>query len=276
MVDRVFNDTLSPSALVSSLAYAIDNNELRVQYQPRHDVDTGKIQKFEALVRWQKPEVGLVYPGEFIDIATQHDLIFSLDLMVFEQCCKDLDWLRSLYKEQIKIAVNISVSECESLFHTQKLLAICEQHGLSMADFEFEITETGYMSDYRKVEVFCHTMTEHGASISLDNIGTGNSPLASLSNLTIDLIKIDRSFVQNTGKNNRVDILMNHLIDIANEMELKIVATGIETDEQMQKMVEMGCHQLQGFHISPPLPPGMMLNYLQKTNFTETVLQGAY
>ncbi len=115
---------------LQALHHAIQNDELNLEYQPRYDAATGLITIFEALVRWHRKGVGTVQPTEFIDKAIKHGLIFDLDLWVFERCCSDLLQLRADVDKNIKIAVNISPLECESLHHTQKLLSICELYQL--------------------------------------------------------------------------------------------------------------------------------------------------
>ena len=252
----------STSSPANVLRDAIRNDELRVHYQPRYSLDSGKVNIVEALVRWNKAGAGLLHPEAFIDTAIEHGLVFEMDLWVFNQCCKDLIWLRKHYDGALKIAVNITASECESVFHTNRLLRVCHRHGLQLSDFEFEITETVNMQQCRKIAAFCNTFTQLGANICLDDFGTGYSPLPNLCKLNIDTIKIDRSFVKNMETSNRFRILVKHLIAIAREMKLKIVAEGIETALQYKRLHEMGCHQLQGYHISHPLPVQMLLPFL--------------
>ncbi len=259
--DRNFSSG-NPRTPATALRDAIRNHELQVYYQPRHCVDSGNVEIVEALVRWRKPGAGLLHPEAFIDTAIEHGLVFEMDLWVFTQCCKDLTWLRKHYGGQLKIAVNITASECESIFHTNQLIKVCHAYGLQLSDFEFEITETVNMKKCQKVAAFCTTFTQLGANICLDDFGTGYSPLSNLCELNIDIIKIDKSFVKNMETSNRFKVLVKHMIDIAHEMKLKIVAEGIETAAQYNCLREMGCHQLQGYHISHPLPAKMLLPFL--------------
>ncbi len=245
-----------------ALRDAIRNNELKVHYQPRYCVETGEVNIVEALVRWKKPGAGLLHPEGFIDTAIEHGVIFDMDMWVFEQCCKDLIWLRKHHNGKLKIAVNITASECENIFHTNQLIRICHANGLQLSDFEFEITESVNMKDCKKIAAFCKTFTTLGANICLDDFGTGFSPLSNLCKLNIDTIKIDKSFINNMEPGNRFRILVKHLIDIAQEMKLKIVAEGIETVSQFNRLQQMGCHQLQGYHISRPLTVHMLLPFL--------------
>ncbi len=242
---------------------AIKHNKLCVQYQPRYDVDTQHVKIVEALVRWRKDDGCLTPPDDFIGLAIRHELIFDLDLWVFNRCCEDLIWLRQRHEGEIKISVNITAVECENRSHTEKLVNICQAHGLKLSDFEFEITESVSIYNAKKMQDFCRDFVEKGAHISLDDFGTGQSPLSSLCNFSIDTIKIDRSFVQQMMESeSRARILINHLIAIAREMKMKIVAEGVETLAQFKKLKQLGCHQIQGFHISRPLSVNILLGFL--------------
>ena len=245
--------TIRDGQFLTALNQAIQNGELRLHYQPRFSSETRATTMLEALVRWQRPEVGLLFPEVFLPPAEQHGLIFSLDLWVFEQCCIDLLWLRKHINSSLKIAINVSVLECESVYHAQKLIGICDKYGLSLSDFELEITERTHIRDFRKVKSFCETLYNLGASFSLDDFGTGQSPLSNLCLLPIDIIKIDRSFIKDLGENKREQILVRNLINMAHDMEIEIVAEGVEFEHQRDMLTDMGCDQLQGYLLSKPV-----------------------
>jgi EAL domain-containing protein (putative c-di-GMP-specific phosphodiesterase class I) len=252
----------SHTSFLNALRHAIDNDELCLEYQPRQTAANAKTNILEALVRWNKAGSGMLYPSVFIDAAIEHGLIFELDQWVFRQCCEDLIWLREHVDDEIKIAVNISAIECESLHHTQKLVSICDAYGLCLSNFEFEITESTHIRDARKVKVFCETVTAMGAEVSLDDFGTGQSPLSSLCSFPVNTIKIDRSFVQKPGSDCRNEILVRHMIALAHEMSISIVAEGIENEKQYRLLKTLGCHQLQGHFICRPLPRHLIVPYL--------------
>lgn len=248
-------------AFLMALRHAIEHDELSIDYQPRLETSTGRTNILEALVRWHLQD-GTVYPDVFIDTAIRHGLIYSLDLWVFKQCCADLILLRKEVHENIKIAVNISAIECENLNHTQKLIETCHSHGLLLSDFEFEITESTHINDARKVKAFCDTFVAHGAAISLDDFGTGQSPLSSLCNFPVSTIKIDKSFVQNLDADSRDGIMIRHLVSLAHELQINIVAEGIEDETQFKTLTQLGCDQLQGYHICRPVSRYSILSYL--------------
>ena len=251
--------TLNPATLPGSeqrfnsrLNRAIQEDHLVLHYQPRFNSATREADIVEAFVRWQHPTSGLFYPDVFLAAAEKHGLIYNLDLWVFEQCCKDLIWLREHVDHKPRIAVNISVIVCESMYFAQKLISICDKYGLSFSDFEFEITESTHNRDIRKVRAFCETLGQHGATFCLDDFGIGQSSLLNLCMLPVNLIKIDKSFVQMYEHDDRVQVMVQQLVKMAHGMGLQVIAEGIENDTQCRAMIEIGCDQLQGFHLYRP------------------------
>ncbi len=235
-----------------SLRKAIDQDELRLHYQPRHDCNTATCTVFETLVRWRRPGVGLLYPAAFLPLAQKHDLIFNISLWVFRQACEDLKWMKQHIDPQCKLSVNLSLRECESLYHAQLLHDICRSSGLQLSDFEFEITENTCPHDTRKIRVFCDTLVELGARFSLDDFGTRYSPLSNIYNLPVSAIKIDKSFVKHICHDYTLHILVNNLINLANDLNITTVAEGVENAQQATVLKDMGCDELQGNLICAP------------------------
>ncbi len=240
-------------AFISNLRHAIDNDGLSLHYQPRFHITTGKADVLEALVRWHRPGIGRYYPGVFISDAEENGLIFSLDLWVFERCCKDLKHLQSTVNPHTKIAINLSVLTCESIYYAQKIIEISKKHGALLSDFEFEITENTHTHDIRKVISFCETLKTYGAEFSLDDFGTGQSPLVNLNLIPVNTVKIDRCFIQGIGNSNRCEIIIRSLVNMVKELDMKVVAEGIENSEQYWFMRDTNCDQLQGFLLCRPL-----------------------
>jgi EAL domain-containing protein (putative c-di-GMP-specific phosphodiesterase class I) len=247
------NPATQHNTFISNLRYAIDNDELSLHYQPRFDAISGKADIVEALARWHRPGIGRYYPGVFIPDAEENGLIFSLDLWVFERCCKDLKLLKTTVNPHTKIAINLSVLTCESIYCAQKIIEISKNHDVHLSDIEFEITENTHKHDIRKVIAFCETLKNQGAQFSLDNFGTGQSPLVNLNLLPANTIKIDRSFIHDIGKSKRSEIIIRSLINMAKELDMQVVAEGIESNEQYWFMRDAGCDQLQGFLLCRPI-----------------------
>ncbi len=238
---------------ISNLRHAIDNDELSLHYQPRFNAISGKADILEALVRWHRPGIGRYYPGVFIPDAEENGLIFSLDLWVFERCCKDLKHLQTTVNPHTKIAVNLSILTCESIYYAQKIIEISKKYDIFLSDFEFEITENAQVRDIRKVVSFCETLKSYGAEFSLDDFGTGQSPLVNLNLLPANTIKIDNCFIHGIGNSKRSEIIIRSLVNMAKELDMQVVAEGIESNEQYWFMRDTGCDQLQGFLLCRPI-----------------------
>ena len=238
---------------VRAIQQAMIYDELEIYYQPRYHCNTGKADILEALVRWQHPLLGLLTPDRFIALAEEHGLICRLGLWVFEQCCKDIQQLRKQLRHEVKIAGNVSLLQCEDSLHAQKLFDICERYDLQLSDFEFELTESENIKCQSSVLSFCNTLTALGAEISLDDFGTCYSPLNNLCELPVSHIKVDRCFTGKIGSGSKSEILINHLIKLAHEMKIKVVAEGVEHAYQRDLLMEMGCDQVQGFYMCKPL-----------------------
>ncbi len=237
----------------SSLKYAIDNDMLSLHYQPRFDIASGQADILEALVRWHRPGIGRLYPEVFISDAEESGLISEIDLWVFKRCCQDLKQMKKTFKPNLKIAVNLSVLTCESIYYAQKIIDLSIKYGTPLSNFEFEITEHTQIHDIRKVISFCLTLKKYGAEFSLDDFGTGQSPLVNLNLLPASTVKIDRCFIQGIGKSKCCEIIIRSLVNMVQELGMQAVAEGIENNEQYLYMRDVGCDQLQGFLFCRPL-----------------------
>jgi len=247
------NEGEQHDAFISNLRHAIANDELSLHYQPRFNAISGKADIVEALVRWHRPGIGRFYPSVFIPDAIENGLIFPLDLWVFERCCIDLKHFKASVNPHIRISINLSVLTCESLYCAQKIIEISQAHGVALSDFEFEISEGSHNHDIRKVVAFCETLNTQGAKFSLDNFGTGQSPLINLNLLPATTIKIGHNFIHEIGKSKRCEIIICSMINMVKELNMQVVAQTVENDEQYWFMLEAGCHQIQGFLLCQPL-----------------------
>lgn len=237
---------------IGELNRAINKQELRLQYQPRYGND-GKLVSLEALVRWQHPEHGLVYPDSFIPLAEEVGLIHPLGLWVFEQCCNDLFWLRNHLDENIKITINLSATQFDDAQFAQKILDISQKYYMSLASFEFEVTGCSRIQDKTRILEFCNMLAAVGAEFSLEDFGTALTPLDYLCLLPVSLIKLECDFINRIGFCVRSEVLLKKLIELAHDLELKIVAEGVEHVYQRNLLIDMGCDQLQGFLMHRPV-----------------------
>ena len=237
---------------IGELNRAIQSHELCLHYQPRYNV-SGKLESVEALVRWQHPEHGLIYPDAFLPLADEVGLIHPLGLWVFEQSCNDLFQMRNKLDDDIKITINLYVSQLEDLRFAEKILDICRMYYLSLDSFEFEITGCSQVHDKTRIMEFCNMLTAVGAEFSLEDFGTALTPLEYLCLLPLSMIKVEGNLISNIGLCSRSEILMKKLIELAHDMNLKIVAEGIEHHYQRDMLIKMNCDQLQGFLLHKPV-----------------------
>jgi diguanylate cyclase (GGDEF)-like protein len=240
-------------ALETNLRRAITNQEFLVHYQPRVAVDSLAITGVEALVRWQHPQLGLVPPSEFIPLAEDTGLIVPIGEWVLRTACSQGRRWRDEGFAPIQIAVNI----CGRQFHDQDLsetvIRILEETGLPPANLELELTESSVMQDADFAAGVLSRLKSMGIKISIDDFGTGFSSLVSLKRLPIDALKIDRTFVRDATSDTDDAALVMAIITLAHNLRLKVIAEGVETEDQLKFLQLLRCDEIQGFLFSKPL-----------------------
>ena len=241
-------------ALETNLRRALTNQEFLVHYQPRVAVDSLAITGVEALVRWQHPQLGLVPPSEFIPLAEDTGLIVPIGEWVLRTACLQGRRWRDEGFAPIQIAVNI----CGRQFHDQDLsetvIRILEETGLPPANLELELTESSVMQNADFASGVLSRLKSMGIKISIDDFGTGFSSLVSLKRLPIDALKIDRTFVRDATSDTDDAALVMAIITLAHNLRLKVIAEGVETEDQLKFLQLLRCDEIQGFLFSKPLP----------------------
>jgi diguanylate cyclase (GGDEF)-like protein/PAS domain S-box-containing protein len=249
--------------LETSLRKALNRNELVVYYQPQFDLNTQQIIGSEALVRWQHPERGLVPPNDFIPLAEETGLIDQIGQWVLEQACKQNKiWQLNGFTE-LTIAVNLSARQFLNKNLSNDVFNTLAGTGLAPQYLELELTESLLMYDVESSIKLMNTLSSKGISLAIDDFGTGYSSLSYLHRFPIDKLKIDRSFVRPIGASNDT-IIARTIIALAQEMQLKIIAEGIETEEQLYFLRQSNCHTGQGYLFSRPIPAQEFTALLQK------------
>ncbi|RHW77336.1 EAL domain-containing protein [Colwellia sp. RSH04] len=252
--------------LKSQLGNAIEQNELSVVYQPIVSIGEQKVRKFEALVRWNNSGEW-VSPDEFVAIAEEFSLIKPLGNFVLIQACIELKKLRAQGFNDIIINVNRSVFEIPlNKTENDQWLKTIVEYGLQPNDICFELTESALAPDKRNNEVLFNQLRNAGCTIALDDFGTGYSSLSYIRRIPIDFIKIDRAFISDMSKNKSDNILVSTIIVMSKALGKKVVAEGVETQEQLQLLTDLQCDFIQGYFFSKPLPPTQLVDYLN--NFT--------
>ena len=228
------------------------------------DIRTGEIIGLEALIRWQHPEMGLISPGEFIPLAEDAGLIFSIGKWVLKTACIQNKAWQEMGIKPLKVAVNLSGHEFRKKSLVNDLSQILDDSGLSAEYLEIEITESTIMEDSERIVNLLNELNEMGIKLSLDDFGTGFSSLGYLKTFPIHVLKIDRSFVKDSTTNTDDATIVKTIITMAHNLKLKVIAEGVETEEQMKFLYGQGCDEIQGFLLSRPLPAEEITEMLGK------------
>jgi len=240
--------------LNASLIKAIEKQEFLVFYQPQIEISTGKIVGVEALVRWEHPEKGLIFPDEFISVSEEKGHIVEIGKQVLQQACRDMqDWIDKGYPLRT-MAVNLSVKQIHQEEFLPIVKDILKQTGLDPSHLEFEVTETMIMNERERSFKTLDTLRTLGITLSIDDFGTGYSSLAYLKKLPINKIKIDKSFIDDiTTDENDVEIA-KAIIAMSHSLGLKVLAEGVEDASQLAILKELKCEKYQGYYFSKPVP----------------------
>ncbi len=242
--------------LLDGLRSALDRpDELRLVYQPKIDVGTGRILGVEALLRWDHPSLGLVMPGEFIPVAEQSDLIVPLGEWVLNRAVRQaIEWQRE-EAEDFSMAINVSSRQFRHGDLVAAIASALEATGLEPQNLEVELTEGTLIEDTELALRTIERLKEMGVRISIDDFGTGYSSLSYLKRFPIDSLKIDRSFVADINDDPDDAAISEAIVSLGRSLRLEVVAEGVETTEQLARLEELGCDAVQGFLFSKPLDP---------------------
>jgi diguanylate cyclase len=240
--------------LESGLRRALVQGEFELHYQPKVVVSNGRIDSAEALIRWRHPKKGLVAPSGFIPIAEETGLIVPIGDWVLHEACRQARAWQAEGKTPLRIAVNLSAQQFK-----QKNLVATVRDALKAADLdpaylELELTESAVMQDAESSIQVLRQLSGLGVRISVDDFGTGYSSLSYLRRLPLDKLKIDRSFIREVAASRDDAEIVRAIVSLAHSLHLKVIAEGVETQDQLEFLRELGCDQYQGFHCSPPVP----------------------
>ncbi|MBQ0746886.1 MAG: EAL domain-containing protein [Marinobacter sp.] len=256
---RFFSESMSVDStnrlhLERDLRLALERGELRVFYQPQVCAATDRIVGLEALVRWQHPERGLLYPRDFLGLAEETKLISRLSEQVLDQACRDVgQWIRAGHQD-LRLAVNLSPVEVEHPRFVETLMDRVNANRFPPGNLEIEITENVIMNDLEQISQKLRELADLGVRIAIDDFGTGYSSLNYLHRLPIHTLKVDQSFVKAIRSGVDDACIVNAIIAMAHGLKLEIVAEGVETDKQLEYLRTLGCHQVQGFFYGPAQP----------------------
>lgn len=251
-IDQQTNEVFS---IESDLRQAIEHDELILHYQPQINLADGTLCGVEALLRWNHPTKGLIAPAEFIGIAEDSGQIINIGKWVLQTACRQLALWRQQLPGRFPIAVNISPRQLHDASLSEFIQRLLQENRLEPKDLELEITEGVMLSNASSTTAFLEDMHRLGVQISIDDFGTGYSSLGYLKRLPVSKLKIDQSFVQDIAANAYDDAIIRSIIKLAHQFKLKVVAEGMETENQLRFLRANGCDEIQGFYVSKPIPP---------------------
>ncbi|WP_310442993.1 EAL domain-containing protein [Tissierella sp.] len=250
--DEISSEGLEKMVLLNQLRQACDNDQLVLHYQPQIEIKTGKIVGLEALVRWNNPDKGLLYPDKFIALAEETGLIIQMGEWILRQACMQArEWIDQ--GNDIIMSVNISAKQFQHKTFVKELVSILIESGLEPKNLTLEITETIVISDIEYTLNILDMLKNLGIGVAIDDFGTGYSSLSYLNEMSVNELKIDRSFISDIEKNHKNKMLANTIIILAKQIGLKVTAEGVENLEQLTILKEMDCDIAQGYHFSKPV-----------------------
>ena len=248
--------------ITKTMKQSLMNEDFKVYYQPKYDIQTNKMIGAEALIRWQHPELGFISPGEFIPIFEENGFITELDIYIWEHVCGFIEKMKNEHNKILPVSVNVSRKDIYKEGLPEILKSMVERHNLSPTYLHLEITESAYMENTENLLEVVRRLKEYGFIIEMDDFGSGYSSLNILAELPIDIIKLDMKFIQNEQKNKNSHNIISSIVNLAKWMNLIIVVEGAETEEHIQYLRRLKCNFVQGYYFSRPIPEQEFKNKL--------------
>ncbi|MEG2656980.1 MAG: EAL domain-containing protein [Clostridium sp.] len=262
--DSLWTNSVKEIYIADELKKAISNKDLEIYYQPKFDIDNLKVVSCEALVRWKHHEMGFVSPDTFISIAEKTQQILQVGRFVFDKACSDLAELIDRGYEPVPVAVNISKFELYQTDLIDFIIATVEKYHIDYNILELEITESTAVNDYETIYTVVQRIRALGIGISIDDFGTGYSSLSTLQNFKVDIIKLDKSFIDHATVIPESFKILKSVISLCRDLGLKTVCEGVETDEQLKMLKCLHCDYGQGYIFAKPMPLKDFENFTYK------------
>ena len=249
--------------LETELRHAIDAEQFIIHYQPQVDLATNEICGVEALLRWKRDgEPNLVSPLEFIPVLEETGMIVAVGDWVLRKACRDIEHLNALGYDNLRISVNVSAVQFEDDDFLESVRQVVSRWGLPANLLELEITEGVLMRDGERTQQALKALSEMGVRIAVDDFGTGYCTLLTLKRFRIDTLKIDRSFVKDLPASEEDATIASAVVALGKSLGMEVVAEGVEDDEQRGWLADRGCHYMQGYFVSRPVPLAEFMDLL--------------
>ena len=262
--DEILNQKIHETTTLDELDRALLNDDFVIYLQPQLDLNTEKVVSAEALIRWNKPGRGIVFPGEFIPIFENYGMIAKLDYYVWELACRQLSYWKEMGLFNRSIAVNISAKDFYLSDLYESITGLVEKYDVNPAFLKLEITETAFVLDVKKQMELVRRLQEYGFVIEIDDFGSGYSSLNSLKDIEVDVLKMDLKFFEKTGDSNRAEKIVNSVITLANDLGMPVIAEGVETAEDVETIKAAGCQMAQGYYYAKPMPVDEFEEFLKE------------
>ena len=252
--------------LLNDLRAAVDERQFVVYYQPKYDIreEPPKLCSAEALIRWIHPELGFISPGQFIPLLENNGMISIVDNYVWHETATQIAKWKEKYGITIPVSVNLSRVNVFDRSLVDRLKNIIKDNVLDFSAIKLEVTESAYTDNAAQLLDVIAGLRELGFEIEMDDFGSGYSSLNMLSTMPIDVLKVDRQFVNNIESNETDRLLVKLILDIAGKLKVNVIAEGVETEEQLEFLKEAGCDIVQGYYFSRPLPPEEFEKLIEK------------
>lgn len=248
------------------LRHALEHEEFILYYQPKYDLARGKICGVEALMRWRHPTKGIISPAEFIPVAEESSLILAIGEWGLREACQQV----TVWQEQGIVGLSLAANLSSRQFQDKQLLALLietlHENGIRPEALELEITESVLMENPEEAAQLLSDIRALGVRIAIDDFGTGYSSLAYLKNFPVNTLKIDQAFIADIVRDRNDEAIVASILSMAESLNLKVVAEGVETKGQLELLREMGCEEVQGYYFSKPLPPEEVAELLKKNS----------
>ena len=259
---------LERKEMEEELRRAVEEKELIVYFQPKFDIMSEKVIGAEALIRWNHPEKGMLPPGMFIPICEENGFICTIDFYVLEEVCYRMRQWKEDGKKLIKVSVNFSRVHLSNAGFVNHLVEVVKKYDLEPSNLEIELTETVAYEEMENLLEVMRQIKEAGFGLSMDDFGSGYSSLNLLREMPVDVLKLDKGFLDDCGGNSstREKRIISHVISMAKDLEISVLAEGVETMQQKEFLKESHCDMIQGYYYAKPMPTENFAKYLEPIN----------
>lgn len=239
--------------LEQDLKKSINRQAFEVYFQPKLDINSNSICGAEALVRWKRGNKLMVGPDVFIPILEKNGFIRKLDFFVLSEVCKNINYWQKHQMQVVPIAINVSRAYILEKYFIEKWVQVLEDYEVEPKNIQIEITESISLEDAKELIKVVNVLKQKGFSVAMDDFGTGYSSLNLLKDLPIDVIKLDKGFVEESNLSSKSKTIIAYVIEMLHQMNIKVVAEGVETREQMEFLKQLKCDMIQGYYFARPM-----------------------